>query len=232
MRAASIPPLLPILRAGRWFQGLDDAFQSELVNAGVVRVLASGTRLFARGDPDDGLYAVVDGAVCVTAVSEGGKELLLTRIEAPTWFGEISVFDREPRTHDVVADGDAAVLHIKSAALDAVLAKDASRWRALGLLVAGKLRLTFDVLEDLAALPLVSRLARRLVVLAEGHGGFVDHTKKTLTVTQEQLASMLSSSRQSVNQALKDLEGRGLIKVTYGRIDIVDHGALVALSPR
>jgi hypothetical protein len=33
---------------------------------------------------------------------------------------------------------------------------------------------------------------------------------------------MVSSSRQSTNQALKDLEARKLIKVAYGEIEILD----------
>jgi DNA-binding transcriptional regulator LsrR (DeoR family) len=59
-------------------------------------------------------------------------------------------------------------------------------------------------------------------VLAGGHGEWRDQHKRVLDVTQEQLASMLSASRQSVNQALKDLEQRGIVKVSYGQIALLD----------
>ena len=230
MRAASSSTAhVARLRQGRWFSDLDDSFQHALLAAARVRPLVDDERLFARGDAPDGLYAIIDGAVRVTAVNEAGKELLLTRVEAPGWFGEIAVFDRHPRTHDCIADGDAVVLHIPLPALDGLLAAEPLRWRDLGLLVAAKLRLTFEILEDSAHLPLSLRLGRRLLVLAGGHGEWRDQHKRVVDVTQEQLASMLSASRQSVNQALKDLEQRGIVKVSYGHIELLDSDALGAM---
>ncbi len=226
MRAASFAD---VLRQGRWFAELPPDFQDALLAEARVKRLGQGERLFCRGDDPDGLYAVVSGAVSVVTVTEGGKEVLLTRIEAPTWFGEIAVFDGDARTHDVVADADTVVVHVPQPRIIAVLDDAPGRWRALGLLVATKLRITFDVLADVAVLPLAARLARRLLVLAEEHGALVTH-KATLHVTQEQLASMLSSSRQTVNQVLKDLEARGVIKLSYGNVDIVDHDALADIA--
>jgi hypothetical protein len=220
---------LALLRRGRWFADLDHELQQALMSAGRVRTLADGARLFSRGDDGDGLYAVLDGALCITATSESGRELLLTRMEPPTWFGEIAVFDRQPRTHDVVADGKSAVLQVPLPAVDALLARRPTFWRELGLLVSGKLRLAFAALEDAAALPLKPRLVRRLLLLALGHGERATGVQRVLDVTQEQLAAMLSSSRQSVNAALKDLEQEGLLKVSYGQITLVDLERLRAL---
>lgn len=220
----------PVLLQGRWFAGLPEDFQTALTSTAVVRRLASNERLFARGDPPNGLFVVVDGAVCVTAITEAGKELMLTRIEAPTWFGEISVFDGQPRTHDTVADGEAVVLQVPSDALQTILDEHPLRWRDLGRLAASKLRLTFHALEDLAGLPLTARLARRLVVLADGHGTLIDDAKDRLHVTQEQLAAMLQCSRQSINAALKELTKQGLVQLAYGAVEIRNHDGLVRLS--
>jgi CRP/FNR family transcriptional regulator, cyclic AMP receptor protein len=218
-----------LLVQGRWFADLDPALQKALLTAATLKRLPDQARLFSRGDPGDGLYAVVEGALCITATTEQGRELLLTRMDPPTWFGEIAVFDRQARTHDCIADGDSTVLHIPLGALDKLLAEDPRRFHALGLLVAHKLRLAFTALEDLAALPLKGRLARRLVVLAEGHGERVGGSKRTIDVTQEQLAAMLSASRQSVNQALRELEAAGLLQLSYGQVTLLDLPALRAL---
>ena len=40
----------------------------------------------------------------------------------------------------------------------------------------------------------------------------------------------LSSSRQSTNQVLKELEARGYLKVSYGEIELVDISALRSLA--
>lgn len=215
-----------LLRAGRWFHGLPDPLQDALLGAAAVRDVPAGTRLFSRGDPPSGLYAVLDGAVRVTATSAAGKEALLILLEPPAWFGEVSVFDGQPRTHDAIADGEARVLQVPQPALDAILAAEPRWWRDLGLLLAGKLRLAFVAMEDLTTLPIAVRLARRLAMMAEGYGEWQGRTRRVLEVKQEQLAAMLSTSRQTVNGVLKDLEAQGIVRLAYGQIELVDLDAL------
>ena len=91
------------LSQGHWFAALPQALRHTLLDMAQVQRLDAGQRLFRRGDKPSGLYAVVEGAVRVGAVSETGKEALLTLVEPPYWFGEISLFDGLPRTHDAFA---------------------------------------------------------------------------------------------------------------------------------
>jgi CRP-like cAMP-binding protein len=57
--------------------------------------------------------------------------------------------------------------------------------------------------------------------MAEGYGEWSDRSQRVVKVSQEVLAAMVSSSRQSTNQVLKELESQGLIKVSYGGVEIV-----------
>lgn len=218
------------LEAGRWFKALPPEFQAQLLAAGTVQRLSAGERLFARGDPPSGLFAMLEGTMRISAPSEEGKEALLTLAEPPTWFGEISVFDGQPRTHDAVAAGEVELFFVPQAALDRLLAEHPQRWRELGLLLATKLRLTFTVLEEAALLPISVRLARRLVWIALGYGEWHDRQARVIEVSQEQLSSMLSTSRQTVNQVLKALEAKGVLRIAYGSLEIVDLGALRAAA--
>jgi CRP-like cAMP-binding protein len=219
-----------LLRAGRWFQGLPESLQDALLAGAVLRSLAKGEWLFARGDAPDGLYAIVEGAMRVTATAPSGKEVLLALVEPPMWFGEISVLDGLPRTHDGIAEEDSRVVHVPQPVLDRILDEEPRHWRQLGLLVASKLRVTFGVMEDIAVLPTGMRLARRLVMAAERYGDWQDRTSRVVEVRQEQLATMLSVSRQTVNQLLKELESRGLVRLSYGQIEIVDLDGLRAAA--
>lgn len=215
-----------LLRSGRWFLGVPEAFQDALLTHGVARELVDGERLFSRGDPPSGMFAVLDGAMRITATTEAGKEALLLLTEPPAWFGEIAVFDGQPRTHDALAYGNARVLHVSQGALEAILEEHPAWWRDLGLLVAQKLRLALHALEDGATLPLAQRLARRLAWMAAGYGDWHGRTARALSVSQEELASMMSASRQSVNQCLKDYEAKGWVRVAYGSIEVLDIDAL------
>jgi CRP/FNR family cyclic AMP-dependent transcriptional regulator len=191
-----------------------------------MRKLAPDERIFARGDPPSGLFAVLEGNVRVTATAPSGKEALLTLVEPPAWFGEIAVFDGLARTHDAIAEGEATVLQVPQAALDSILTAEPGYWRDIALLMTHKLRLMFTVMEETAVLPIAVRLARRLLQMAEGYGEWHDRQSRVVVVKQEQLAAMLSTSRQTANQLLKRLEASGVIRLTYGEIEILDHAAL------
>jgi CRP-like cAMP-binding protein len=219
----------PRLMSGQWFSHLPVSLQDSLLSAARVRRLVPGQRLFKRGDPPCGLYAVLEGSVRIGAVSEQGKEALLSLVEQPHWFGEICLFDGQPRTHDAYGLGHCVLLHIPQAVLLALLDDQPVYWRQLALLMSHKLRLTFINLEQLTLMPAPTRLAHRLLMIARGYGE-IDPPRRVLQLPQEQLASMLSLSRQTTNQILNDLQGQGIVNLRYGEIEIVDAERLRALA--
>ena len=220
-------PTLALLRQGRWFSGLPEDFQHRLVQPGRRVQLARGERLFARGDANSGLYAVLSGAISVGAVGPGGKEALVAVAEAPQWFGEIALIDGGLRTHNADAREASTLLWLPLTELHALLAEDPRRWQAFGQLAMEKLRALFMGVEELALLAAPARVARRLLSLATAHGQLAEgQTRDALQLNQEQLGAMLALTRQTVNLVLKDFEARGLLRCQYGRIDILDWAAL------
>lgn len=214
------------IASGRWFQGLPQDLREALGHAAVVRRLPAGQRLFGRGDAPCGLYAVVEGRMRIGAVGASGKEALLALVDAPNWFGEICLFDGQPRTHDAYAEGPTTLLQVPLPALRELLERRPEYWRDFALLMSHKLRMTFAVLEEQALLPTTARLARRLLMLAGsyGEGGAC---QRRLHLPQEQLAAMLGLSRQTTNHILKDLESRGLLRLSYGNIELLDPPGLL-----
>ena len=219
----------PRLMSGQWFSHLPVPLQNSLLAAARVRRLSPGQRLFKRGDPACGLYAVLEGSVRIGAVSEQGKEALLSLVESPHWFGEICLFDGQPRTHDAFGLGHCTLLHIPQTVLLTLLDEQPAYWRQLALLMSQKLRLTFINLEQLSLMPSAARLAHRLLMISEGYGE-IDPPRRVLQLPQEQLASMLSLSRQTTNQILKDLQGQGIVNLKYGEIEILDAQRLRMLA--
>ncbi|ROL80168.1 Crp/Fnr family transcriptional regulator [Pseudomonas chlororaphis] len=217
------------LMSGQWFSRLPVQLQNSLLANARLRSLAPGQRLFQRGDPPCGLYAVLEGTVRIGAVSEEGKEALLSLVEAPHWFGEISLFDGQPRTHDAYAVGPCSLLNVPQAALLELLDEHPQYWRQLALLMSHKLRLTFINLEQLSLMPAPARVANRLLMIARGYGE-TDTPRRVLHLPQEQLALLLSLSRQTTNQILKDLQGQGILKLGYGEIEILDEARLRILA--
>jgi CRP-like cAMP-binding protein len=209
------------LLSGQWFSHLPALLQDSLLAIAKVRRLSPGQRLFRRGDPPCGLYAVLEGSVRIGAVNEQGKEALLSLVESPHWFGEICLFDGQPRTHDAFGVGLCILLHVPQAALLELLEKQQQYWRHFALLMSHKLRLTFINLEQLSLMPAPARVAHRLLLIAEGYGE-TQHSRRIIQLPQEQLALMLSLSRQTINQILKELQNKGILNLSYGEIEVVD----------
>ena len=223
-----ISPYRAQLESGQWFRLLPGELQEQLLGEGRLLRLSAGQQLFRRGDPPCGLYAVLGGSMRVGAVSRQGKEALLTLVEAPYWFGEISLFDGLPRTHDAFADSASTLLLLPQAGLLALLEREPQHWRDFALLMSHKLRLAFIALEDMSLLPAAPRLARRLLLIAENYGE--SEPRRVLHLAQEQLALMLSLSRQTTNQILKELQAQGVVQLTYGEIEILDFERLRQLA--
>lgn len=221
--------LAALLERSAWFRAAPLAMQMQLIEAGRVERLAAGQRLFSRGDSDDGLYCVLHGLIRIGAASSAGKEALLAVIEPVNWFGEIALFDNRPRTHDAYAERDAELFHVPRAALVALLERVPAWWHVFGLLLTQKLRLAFDAIEEAALLPAAQRVARRLLLMAGGYGE-PGTLRRVLKVPQDDLAMMLALSRQTINQALKQFEAQGALKLGYAEIEIADARKLGALA--
>ena len=215
-----------LLRAGKWFRGLAEDFQDELLAAATLRRYVPGETVFTRGAPCLGLVGVLEGSIRVGGSNEAGEESILVFAEPPTWFGEISIVDEGPMTHDARAERESLTVFLTPESVQRVIAKKPERWRDMGRLMALKVRLLFTGMEELALLPVSALVARRLVHMTEGYGGWEDRSARVIEVSQEQLATILAVSRQTVNQVLKDLEALKLVRTVYAGVEILDLSGL------
>lgn len=213
------------LLSGHWFGHLPADLQHSLLAAARVRTLTAGQFLFKRGDPPCGLYAVLEGAVRISAVNAQGKEAVLSLVETPYWFGEICLFDNLPRTHDALATGPCTLAQVPQAAMFGILERHPAYWRDVALLMSHKLRLSLINIEQMSLMPASARLAHRLLMIAQGYGERTQ-ARRVLQLPQEDLAAMLGLSRQTTNSLLRALEQQGVLGLSYGAIEILDLNGL------
>lgn len=222
------PSLAATLRRGDWFAALAPEMQQRILDLGEQVSLLEGQCLFARGDAPDGVYCVLQGTVRISTVTEAGREMIVALLEPPHWFGEIALFDNALRTHDAWAAGDTSLLRLPRRKLEKMLARHPQDWPFFGRLLTQKLRAVFSAMEDIALTSPTARVARRLVNMTDGFGTLAAGSQRRIAVSQEALGSMLSLSRQTINQSLKDLEVAGAVQRMRGTIVIVDIGTLIA----
>ena len=109
--------------AGSWFSKLSQPLRNAILSRAVVKRLQDGAMLSARGGPAEEWCGVAKGAVRVSSVSLSGKQVTLTYVEPGTWFGDISLFDGLPRTHDSNAHGETTLLVVRKPDFKELLAQ-------------------------------------------------------------------------------------------------------------
>jgi CRP/FNR family cyclic AMP-dependent transcriptional regulator len=230
------PPILTIaeqsnIDAGSWFSKLSQPLRSAIVARAGVRRLQDGSMLSARGAPADEWCGVARGAVRVNSVSLSGKQITLTYVEPGTWFGDISLFDGLPRTHDANAHGETTLLVVRKADFKELLAQHTELYEALLRLNCRRLRLMFDAVEDLNTRPLAARLAKQILLLARSYGvPQGEEIRIGLQLAQEDLAQLLGASRQRVNQELKGFERDGAVRIEPTRLVVLSKEKLLAIA--
>ena len=70
-----------------------------------------------QGDSGDGMYLILQGELRARVMT-AGQETILSTFETGDFFGDLSLFDRGPRSADVIANEDSTLLKISTTAFD------------------------------------------------------------------------------------------------------------------
>lgn len=190
-----------------------------------------GALLHGQGDPADGFYLVTRGRVRIGTVTEAGRELVVTDMEPGDLFGDISLLDGLPRTHDAICVEETEALRLSPADFDAMLEAHPELYRFFVRTLALKLRMCFGVMSDAALLSAPQRLAKRLLWLSGAVGPRArERGPRPIVVHQGDLALMVGSSRQTVNRELKAWERSGIVEQTDAGILVRDTEALAKIA--
>jgi CRP-like cAMP-binding protein len=181
--------------------------------------------IFHKGSPGTGLLAVLGGRVRISSLGPEGGEVVLNVIEAGEVFGEIALLDGKERTADAAALTDCELLAIDRRDFVPFLRANPDVALRLLAVLCHRLRRTTEQVEDMIFLDGPSRLAKKLLQLAEAHGGA---DAAGVRISQRELGSMLGLSRESINKQLALWHRDGVIRVDRGGVTILDRDALGA----
>jgi CRP-like cAMP-binding protein len=197
-------PLFSVLR-GEDMRDLADKFH-------VVRY-RKGEVIFREGEPAERLFLIADGRVKLTIASPNGQELLIAVLGRGQIFGELAIVDRGLREMDARAMEDAVLFQLASDQFWTVIEGRPALARRMLELMGRRLRRADQATQDLVFFDAPTRLARKLLDLAEEHGspGEDGGVRIDTKVTQEEIAQMVGVSRESANRLIASFAGRGWI---------------------
>jgi CRP/FNR family transcriptional regulator, cyclic AMP receptor protein len=214
------------------FAGLPIVAIEDLTARVTVTRVAAGATIVSQDDNGDSLYVIMSGRVKVMMSGENGREVTLSILRHGESFGEMSLFDQAPRSASCLALEPVQMLVLSR---DELLKHVQSHARtALNLLteMARRLRRADQTIAQLALCDVNERLIHRLVGLAHDEGtagpeGFVVRRRPT----QQELANMIGSCRETISRAYNQLARDGLI-IARGRSLVVTQALIDKVKQR
>src|SRR6187551_3895271 len=187
----------------------------------VVRRVAVGSAVVAQDEPGDAMFVIMSGRVKVVIFGESGREVTLSLLRAGDSFGEMSLFDQGPRSAHCLAIEPTTLLVLSRD--DLMKHMQAHPRTAINLVseMARRLRKADETIAQLALCDVNERLIHRLVGLAREEGAeSPDGLVVRRRPTQQELANMIGSCRETISRAFNQLARDGLI-IPKGRSLVV-----------
>jgi CRP/FNR family transcriptional regulator, cyclic AMP receptor protein len=206
------------------FAGLSS---SELIGLAALmrpRPYAKDEVIYLRGDPGTAFYVIASGRVKITLTSPDGKELILRRLGAGDFHGELALLDDEPRSADAIAVEPSVLLVLQRDAFRQFLSEHSAVASKLLGTVSQYLRRNAELIQDATFLDVPARLARILLELAGTTGDNALPPPGAVIpdrMKQAELASLVGATRESVNKWLGSFEKQGLIRYEKGQITLL-----------
>lgn len=193
-----------------------------------LRAAPAGTLLMAAGSEVDTVLVVRDGEVRLSARLRPAGRQTVAVVRAGGVVGDIPMLCGARMDFDAVAGGPVVVLELERRRLTELLRSSPTlslRWMTS---VARRLEqnqrrilaaLTSDLMGQVAAL-----------LLDEREPGL--HGTPLVRLSHAVIAQLLGAQRPSVTRTLRELRRRGLVRVGYREVELLDLAGLAALAGR
>ena len=222
-----------LLKGVELFSELNEEQLGLIANLVVVKNLNRDETVVLEGDDSvQALYLIASGSVQVYMTGIDGRETILSFLERGDFFGEMSLIDGEPRSASVRTVTDAKLLVIHRESFLSLIRKTPEIAMALMSELCKRLRKANKQIGSLSTMSVSGRVAGTLLNLMQERGVRI-HTDNGNMVTvihnrptQQQLADMSGTTRETVSRICSLLVRTNAIAMTGKDIVIFDEDVL------
>ena len=209
------------------FEGLnrmEPALRAALEQSAKRVTLPAGATVFAPGMSAENMILVLRGTVRVQHVSEGGRQIVLYRVQA----GESCIMTtaclmaHETYSAEGVTETETEAALIPRGLFDRLVAESPVFRAVVFEAYARRMSDLFLLIDDVAFQRMDIRLAQKLLDLADCDG--------SVSITHQRLAEELGTAREVVSRQLQEFRRRNLVTVARGAIGLSNMAALRALA--
>ena len=222
-----------LLKGVDLFSELTEEQLGLLANLVVVQDFNRDETVVLEGDCSmKALYLIASGTVQVYMTGVDGRETILSFLERGDFFGEMSLIDGEPRSASVRTVTDAQLMIIHREPFLTLIRQTPEIAMSLLSEMSKRLRKANKQIGSLSTMSVSGRVAGTLLNLMEERGMRI-HTDNGQMVTvihnrptQQQLADMSGTTRETVSRICSLLVKANAIAMTGKDIVIFDESAL------
>ena len=225
----------PVWRGGErlpGFAGLSDADLAAIGHATTLTHCVRGQQILSPDDPPDRIHIVRKGRVRVYRMTSEGKQLTLDIVEKGTILGDMGLLGQDPLPEAYAeAIDDAVICTITPDELRELIV----RFPVIGVNIihhlSRRLQAAERELEAMAYQRVDQRLARKLLDLAQRFGVTTERgTLLQARLTQQELAAMVGTTRETLAHTLADFRRRDLLDTSDHQVVIRDEERLAEVG--
>jgi CRP-like cAMP-binding protein len=215
---------LEIVRRIPLFRDLDADTLGMVAGLAQLKRFAAGEKIVEQDLPAKAVYVIVKGRASVSVAAHDGRVLTFRDIGEAEIIGEISLLDGGLPSATVTAVTNLELMAVDRQSFLNLVEERPKIAVALLPVLASRLRRLTAWTDDLAALPLSARIAKCLLGLLAAHGQELGPSRSRIgrRFSQEDLASMVGATRESMNKHLARLEREGIVAKESGYLVIID----------
>ena len=183
-----------------------------------------GAVIETRGKPVNHIFLIDKGLVQLGINGIDGSRFNLARLGPGHTFGETAFFLNSNVIHDVNAESDVLLQRISRENIDYLMTQSLSFSKALMAVSCMRVQTILSYIGDTLGMTLLARVAKQILSVSES----IDNAD-VVSLRQVELAHSLGVSRVSIGKSLKELAQQNLIKIGYGKLEILSRRGLVDL---
>jgi CRP-like cAMP-binding protein len=190
------------------------------------RRFAAHEQIIDRDSPAADVYFLVRGRVRIVNFSLSGREITFDDLREGDYFGELSALDGLPRSASVIALQDSLIVALPCRLfIELILERPRLAHRVMTRLTQ-IVRNANDRIMDLSTLAAINRVQAELLRQARSERAG-DNTAVIAPIpTHSDIASRVSTTRETVARVLNDLARKGILRRTRDSLQIRDLTAL------
>ncbi len=219
---------IELLKGFPLFEGLSDEYFENFEAAISLRSASRFSNLYEMGDPSNDILFLLNGTVKTCTISNDGREVIKTVIHPVAMFGELGLVGEKHRHETAVAmNKDVEFCTISVQSFQQLMRTNHSLCLKILNMVGKRLLNVEQKLESLIFKDARARIIDFLKDSAHKRGRKVGYEMLFKhCLTQQDIANLTGTSRQTVTSVLNDLRKDNLIYFNRNTILIRDMGKL------